>query len=198
VIEYYSKRGLVVNLPAEKPPKEVTAEVLKALSWWSVHSSVSAWHRPKIPLPQFLQNLYLGQQHGVFIFSMLFVWIHHFITALTELGNCLDNLCFEWEKFFSNNTDMITTIHLWKIFLANLVPFLTSMLCYFWLWYSWRYLRYSVRSSPCSVERRYWCAAMSNKRLVLYDSWIVMFIRTPSILNYKTFYFSRCFVFLCF
>ena len=32
VIDYYSKKGLVANLPAEKPPKEVTAEVLKALS----------------------------------------------------------------------------------------------------------------------------------------------------------------------
>lgn len=32
VIDYYSKKGLVVNLPAEKPPKEVTAEVQKALS----------------------------------------------------------------------------------------------------------------------------------------------------------------------
>jgi adenylate kinase len=32
VIDYYSKKGLVANLPAEKPPKEMTAEVLKALS----------------------------------------------------------------------------------------------------------------------------------------------------------------------
>jgi adenylate kinase len=32
VIDYYSKKGLVVNLPSEKPPKEVTAEVQKALS----------------------------------------------------------------------------------------------------------------------------------------------------------------------
>ncbi|CAD6267938.1 unnamed protein product [Miscanthus lutarioriparius] len=32
VIDYYSKKGLVVNLPAEKPPKEVTSEVQKALS----------------------------------------------------------------------------------------------------------------------------------------------------------------------
>jgi hypothetical protein len=30
---------LVANLPAEKPPKEMTAEVLKALSWLSVRSS---------------------------------------------------------------------------------------------------------------------------------------------------------------
>lgn len=32
VIEYYSKKGLVANLHAEKPPKEVTAEVQKTLS----------------------------------------------------------------------------------------------------------------------------------------------------------------------
>ncbi|RLN00578.1 adenylate kinase 4-like [Panicum miliaceum] len=32
VIDYYSKKGLVANLPAEKPPKEVTVEVQKALS----------------------------------------------------------------------------------------------------------------------------------------------------------------------
>ncbi|EMS55707.1 Adenylate kinase B [Triticum urartu] len=32
VIDYYSKNGLVANLHAEKPPKEVTAEMQKALS----------------------------------------------------------------------------------------------------------------------------------------------------------------------
>ncbi|KAJ3703681.1 hypothetical protein LUZ61_007386 [Rhynchospora tenuis] len=32
VIDYYSKKGLVANLHAEKPPKEVTTEVQKALS----------------------------------------------------------------------------------------------------------------------------------------------------------------------
>nr|CAD1833483.1 unnamed protein product [Ananas comosus var. bracteatus] len=32
VIDYYSKKGLVVQLHAEKPPKEVTTEVEKALS----------------------------------------------------------------------------------------------------------------------------------------------------------------------
>jgi adenylate kinase len=32
VIDYYSKHGLVANLHAEKPPKEVTVEVQKALS----------------------------------------------------------------------------------------------------------------------------------------------------------------------
>ncbi|GJN13468.1 hypothetical protein PR202_gb00177 [Eleusine coracana subsp. coracana] len=32
VIDYYSKKGLVANLHAEKSPKEVTAEVQKALS----------------------------------------------------------------------------------------------------------------------------------------------------------------------
>uniref|UniRef100_A0A453SGU6 adenylate kinase n=6 Tax=Triticinae TaxID=1648030 RepID=A0A453SGU6_AEGTS len=32
VIDYYSKNGLVANLHAEKPPKEVTVEVQKALS----------------------------------------------------------------------------------------------------------------------------------------------------------------------
>ncbi|OEL22395.1 Adenylate kinase 4 [Dichanthelium oligosanthes] len=32
VIDYYSKKGIVANLHAEKPPKEVTAEVQKALS----------------------------------------------------------------------------------------------------------------------------------------------------------------------
>ncbi|KAK6148081.1 hypothetical protein DH2020_018993 [Rehmannia glutinosa] len=32
VIEYYSKKGIVANLPAEKPPQEVTSEVKKALS----------------------------------------------------------------------------------------------------------------------------------------------------------------------
>jgi adenylate kinase len=32
VIDYYSKKGLVANLRAEKPPKEVTAEVQKTLS----------------------------------------------------------------------------------------------------------------------------------------------------------------------
>ncbi|XP_078447382.1 adenylate kinase 3 [Wolffia australiana] len=32
VIDYYSKKGSVVNLHAEKPPKEVTVEVQKALS----------------------------------------------------------------------------------------------------------------------------------------------------------------------
>ncbi|PKU67210.1 Adenylate kinase A [Dendrobium catenatum] len=31
VIAYYSKKGAVVNLQAEKPPKEVTTEVQKAL-----------------------------------------------------------------------------------------------------------------------------------------------------------------------
>lgn len=32
VIEYYSKKGVVAKLPAEKPPKEVTVEVQKVLS----------------------------------------------------------------------------------------------------------------------------------------------------------------------
>ncbi|GJN34212.1 hypothetical protein PR202_gb22857 [Eleusine coracana subsp. coracana] len=32
VIDYYAKKGLVANLHAEKPPKEVTAEVQKVLS----------------------------------------------------------------------------------------------------------------------------------------------------------------------
>ncbi|KAG9147247.1 hypothetical protein Leryth_017994 [Lithospermum erythrorhizon] len=32
VVDYYSKKGIVANLPAEKPPKEVTAEVQKVLS----------------------------------------------------------------------------------------------------------------------------------------------------------------------
>lgn len=32
VIEYYSKKSIVANLHAEKPPKEVTAEVQKVLS----------------------------------------------------------------------------------------------------------------------------------------------------------------------
>ena len=32
VIDYYSKKGMVANLHAEKPPKEVTAEVQKVLS----------------------------------------------------------------------------------------------------------------------------------------------------------------------
>ena len=40
----------------------------------------------KIPLSVFLQNLYLGQHQGVFIFSILFVRMHHFITALTSSG----------------------------------------------------------------------------------------------------------------
>ncbi|KAK1266014.1 Adenylate kinase A [Acorus gramineus] len=32
VIDYYSKKGMVATLPAEKPPKEVTVEVQKVLS----------------------------------------------------------------------------------------------------------------------------------------------------------------------
>lgn len=32
VIDYYSKKGNVANLHAEKPPKDVTAEVQKVLS----------------------------------------------------------------------------------------------------------------------------------------------------------------------
>lgn len=32
VIDYYSKKGIVANLHAEKPPKEVTTEVQKVLS----------------------------------------------------------------------------------------------------------------------------------------------------------------------
>lgn len=32
VIDYYAKKGNVVNLPAEKPPQAVTAEVKKVLS----------------------------------------------------------------------------------------------------------------------------------------------------------------------
>ncbi|GAA0149725.1 nucleotide kinase [Lithospermum erythrorhizon] len=32
VVDYYSKKGVVANLPAEKPPKEVSAEVQKVLS----------------------------------------------------------------------------------------------------------------------------------------------------------------------
>ncbi|KAI3787277.1 hypothetical protein L1987_41636 [Smallanthus sonchifolius] len=32
VIDYYNKKGVVAKLPAEKPPKEVTAEVQKVLS----------------------------------------------------------------------------------------------------------------------------------------------------------------------
>ncbi|CAN4087958.1 unnamed protein product [Withania somnifera] len=32
VIDYYAKKGNVVNLPAEKPPQAVTAEVKKSLS----------------------------------------------------------------------------------------------------------------------------------------------------------------------
>lgn len=32
VIDYYNKKGVVANLPAEKPPQDVTSEVKKALS----------------------------------------------------------------------------------------------------------------------------------------------------------------------
>jgi hypothetical protein len=32
VIDYYSKKGMVANLHAEKPPNEVTTEVQKVLS----------------------------------------------------------------------------------------------------------------------------------------------------------------------
>lgn len=32
VIDYYKKKGIVANLPAEKPPQEVTTEVKKVLS----------------------------------------------------------------------------------------------------------------------------------------------------------------------
>lgn len=32
VIDYYAKKGVVAQLPAEKPPKEVTSEVQKVLS----------------------------------------------------------------------------------------------------------------------------------------------------------------------
>lgn len=32
VIDYYSKKGVVAELHAEKPPKEVTAEVQKVLN----------------------------------------------------------------------------------------------------------------------------------------------------------------------
>jgi adenylate kinase len=32
VIDYYSKKGIVASLYAEKPPKEVTSEVVKVLS----------------------------------------------------------------------------------------------------------------------------------------------------------------------
>lgn len=32
VIDYYSKKGIVASLHAEKPPKEVTVEVEKVLS----------------------------------------------------------------------------------------------------------------------------------------------------------------------
>ncbi|KAK4410775.1 adenylate kinase [Sesamum angolense] len=32
VIDYYKKKGIVANLPAEKPPQEVTSEVKKVLS----------------------------------------------------------------------------------------------------------------------------------------------------------------------
>lgn len=32
VIDYYSKKGIVANLPAEKKPDQVTAEVMKTLS----------------------------------------------------------------------------------------------------------------------------------------------------------------------
>lgn len=32
VIDYYTKKGIVANLHAEKPPKEVTSEVEKVLS----------------------------------------------------------------------------------------------------------------------------------------------------------------------
>ncbi|KAK6153969.1 hypothetical protein DH2020_013608 [Rehmannia glutinosa] len=32
VIDYYNKKGIVANLPAEKPPQEVTTEVKKTLS----------------------------------------------------------------------------------------------------------------------------------------------------------------------
>ncbi|KAE9467539.1 hypothetical protein C3L33_00553, partial [Rhododendron williamsianum] len=31
VIDYYAKKSIVANLPAEKPPKEVTTEVQKVL-----------------------------------------------------------------------------------------------------------------------------------------------------------------------
>ncbi|PON72192.1 Adenylate kinase/UMP-CMP kinase, partial [Trema orientale] len=32
IIDYYSKKGIVANIHAEKPPEEVTAEILKVLS----------------------------------------------------------------------------------------------------------------------------------------------------------------------
>ena len=136
-------------------------ETTKGSDFWGAESPLvmkcpffrlsMTWHLPKSLCLGFFKIYTLANIMG-FLFSVSFLCECTFYHSFDKLGNCLDNLCFEWGKlFFSNNTDMITTIHLWNFF-----------------------SRYSVRSAPCSVERRHWCAARSNKRFMLYDFFELM------------------------
>ena len=124
VIDYYSKKGLVANLPAEKPPKEVTVEVQKALSWWSIRSW---WHVPKslvgVPSKFILMPTSCGFHFQFFICASA-----PFYHSFDKLGNCLNNFCFKWGKlFFGTNTEMIAAIHTWQNFICYLLPVGTSM-----------------------------------------------------------------------
>ena len=141
---------------ARAPQAPPLAPSLKGSDCWGAESPLvmkcpffrlsMTWHLPKSLCLGFFKIYTLANIMG-FLFSVSFLCESTFYHSFDKLGNCLDNLCFEWGKlFFSNNTDTITTIHLWKFF-----------------------SRYSVCSAPCTVERRHWCAARSNKRFMLYD-----------------------------
>jgi hypothetical protein len=86
-----------------------------------------------------------------FLFSVSFLFEHCFIPAL----NCQDKSLFRMkEVVFSNKTEMITAIHLWKG-ISGGKPCSSSYINAMLLTMIIRKIpRYSVRSAPCSIGWR--------------------------------------------
>lgn len=64
VINYYSTKGVVASLHAEKPPKEVTSEVKHVLSSWKISSVITK-------LRQFFSLYYQKRKNILLIFGFL-------------------------------------------------------------------------------------------------------------------------------
>lgn len=82
VIDYYAKKSIVANLPAEKPPKEVTTEVQKVLSSWRQTNLTLTWTWVKhFILQDFAQMCILTYSYitnPAAIHFMLLYFIHWF------------------------------------------------------------------------------------------------------------------------
>lgn len=79
VIDYYSKKSLVANLPAEKPPKEVTVEVEKVLSSWNVIYSIFQYNYSKIQIYLIIQLQLLNCQ-------LFIVWNYRLLSNLLRIS----------------------------------------------------------------------------------------------------------------